>query len=417
MSDGQLPSRVVFICATYLPRVTGVGTVLHTWAPKLLSLGVAVTVVAPEYPPTPYYPLPSYPDGLRVVRLPSRPAPFVLGIQQPLAYGTSWENLLKELHGQDAIVHAQDVLVAATIALRLGRQCRLPVLLHGHYPIGEGDFCDWLPFPLPRRARPLLNRGVTWVTARRARSTCRRASAVAVVSPYMREVFRRHRIADPLLVPCGIEVPTQPPRLDIRSRHAIPNDAWICLFVGRTDPDKQISHLLHALALLRQRDKRVHLLIVGGGPYLPRYMRQAQSMSLNGNVTFAGWVPYRDVWAYYQQSDLFLIASPYEAQGLVVVEAQAMGLPVVGYRGGGVSLCVADGQSGVLTDHTPESLAEAAFALLTDTERRKAMATVARAQAAAYTIERTFPSLLEVYAQVRASAVGKVGVRPLQQTA
>ena len=59
----------------------------------------------------------------------------------------------------------------------------------------------------------------------------------------------------------------------------------------------------------------------------------------------------------------FLLANAHEALGLVTLEAQAMGLPVVGYRGGGLALSVADGKTGLLTDPTPQALAEAALAL------------------------------------------------------
>ena len=402
MTERLLPNHVVFVCATYLPRVTGVATALHSWTRQLTRLGIKATVVAPEYPPYAFYPPPVYPENLQVVRLPSRPAPLVQGIQTAQARGAAWDQLLSELRGQRAVVHGQDVLLAGSIALKIGRACRLPVLLHGHYPLGDGDAADWLPFPVGRMGRRVFDAAVQCAAGRKARSVCRGVDQVAVVSPYVQEVFRRYRVADPTVIPCGIDLPAQPSTVDIRRRHGIPGDSPVFAYIGRMDPDKQVGHLLEAAALLRERDPRIRVLFVGGGPYLERYIAKAQALRIEDTVHFTGWVPYRDVWAYYEQSDLFLIASPFEAQGLVVIQSQAAGMPVVGYRGGGVSLAVADGETGVLTEHTPRALADAALALWQDQPRLQAMREACRPHAAPYAIEKQFPLLLDAYSRLLA---------------
>ena len=109
-------------------------------------------------------------------------------------------------------------------------------------------------------------------------------------------------------------------------------------------------------------------------------------------MVFAGWASYQDIWAYYAQADLFLLANAHEALGLVTLEAQAMGLPVVGYRGGGLALSVADGKAGLLTDPTPQALAEAALALHWNPQRRKAMSAGARPAARYTTSSSSLPA-------------------------
>lgn len=382
--------------------MTGVATALHAWTRALAVRGIRATVVAPDYPPFPYYPPPVYPEGLEIVRLPSKPAPLVLGLQQAQARGAAWDALVASLRGTRALVHGQDVLLAGSIGLKLGKACGLPVMLHGHYPLGDGDASDWLPFAMGRAGRRVTNAVIDRVAERKARSTCRHARLVAVVSRYVADLFREHQVADPIIVPCGIETPSQPSAVDIRKRHGIPSDCPLYLYVGRMDPDKQVGDLLEATALMRQRDPRTRVLLVGGGPYLPRYKEKAHALRLGDAAIFTDWVPYRDVWAYYEQADMFVLCSPFEAQGLVVIESQAAGLPVVAYRGGGVSLAVADKRTGVLTDHTPAALAEAALVLWQDADRRRAMAAACRAQVEQYSIERQFPTLLDAYARLMA---------------
>jgi len=403
VSEPVLPERVVFVCATYLPRVTGVAMAMHAWARQLLSRGVRVSIVAPEYPPLDYYPLPSYPEGLEVVRLPSRPAPLASGIHTALARGRAWERLVTDLRGQRAIIHAQDLGVAGPLALTLGRRCALPVLLHAHYPIGEGDLTEWLPVQLGRPGRRAINATLRRLVERKARAVSRRAALVATVSPYMEHLLRRRGIAEPLVVPCAVDVPPQIPALDIRKRHAIPAESPVLLYAGRLDPDKGISALIDMAALLRQQEPRLRLLLVGGGPYLPRYVARAEALRLQESVLFAGWVPHHDLWAYFAQADLFVIANPHEAQGLVAIEAQSAGLPIVAYRGGGITLAVADGRTGVLTDPAPQALAAAALSLVRQRERLQAMRAAAPEQAAAFTSERVFPILLDAYQRARAS--------------
>lgn len=400
MSEPVLPERVVFVCATYLPRVTGVATAINAWARQLIPLGVRVTVVAPEYPPYTFYPLHVYPDDLDVVRLPARPAPFVLGIQTARAHGVAWDDLLTSLRHQNAVVHGQDVLLAGEIAAKIGRRCHLPVMLHAHYPLGDGDLADWLTFSTGTVGRRAINAVLDRTAAQKARSVCRQAGLVAAVSPYIQGILAERGINDARVLPCGVDPPSELPAIDIRKRHGIPEDSPIFLYVGRMDPDKHIGDLLEAAAVIRQREPRARLLLVGGGPYLDRYVSRAEALRLGDTAVFAGWVPYRDIWAYYAQADLFVFANPHEAQGLVTIEAQAMGLPVVGYRGGGVSLAVVDGETGILTDHNPMALAGAALALHGDAARRQAMASATRTQAARYTSEQVFPALLDTYTQL-----------------
>ncbi|HOQ28756.1 MAG TPA: hypothetical protein PLH36_08445, partial [Armatimonadota bacterium] len=94
-----------------------------------------MTVVAPEHTPHTFYPLHSGPGELDIVRLPGQPAPFVLGIQRARTRGVAWDELLASLQGENAIIHGQDVHSAGEIATQIGRRCRLPVMLHAHYPL------------------------------------------------------------------------------------------------------------------------------------------------------------------------------------------------------------------------------------------------------------------------------------------
>lgn len=385
---------VVFVCMTYYPRVTGVGVVVEGWARRMAKLGIRPIIVAPEHPPTPYYPPHEPPLEAEVLRLPSKPVPFAPGLRTMQAVGPSWEALLSKLKGRDALIHGQDPLAAGRIALQLSKAVRVPLVVHLHSPVFGTEARDWLPRFIGPALQPLLHSA-----ARRAvRSICAHADAVLAVSDFVADLFEAHGIPRPCVLPCGIEEPTPPnTSLNIRRAHSIPKNVPLLLYVGRLDPDKGTAELLLTFKYILREEPHAVLLLVGGGPFQTRYQKMAQRLGIGRNVVFAGWCQHQDVWQYYQQADLFIIANRDEAQGLVVLEAQACGLPVVGYRTGGIGLMVADGLTGLLAAPNPKNLAAAAVTLLRDEELRRKLGAAGPSQAAAFPADGNFNHLLKIY--------------------
>ena len=100
----------------------------------------------------------------------------------------------------------------------------------------------------------------------------------------------------------------------------------------------------------------------------------------------------------YQAADVVAVPSYNESFGLVAVEAQATGTPVVAARVGGLPLAVAEGETGVLVDgHEPASWAEALGALLDDDPLRIPMGEAAVAHAATFSWQESAKALVGVY--------------------
>ena len=113
--------------------------------------------------------------------------------------------------------------------------------------------------------------------------------------------------------------------------------------------------LLRALALL---DGRAHLEIVGDGPRRGEYEALARELGVEERVRFAGLRPKAELAERMRSSDLFVLASRFENNPCVVLEAMASGLPVVATRVGGLRELV-DERSGLLAEPSdPESLAK-----------------------------------------------------------
>ncbi len=145
---------------------------------------------------------------------------------------------------------------------------------------------------------------------------------------------------------------------------------------GRLQPWKGQDRVLVALELLRRRGYRVHGLVVGGDAhqlspeYTEHVRRLAETRPLRGHVTITGHVA--DVARYLQLMDVFVSASDGEPFGIALVEAMALGVPVVAVDAGGPREIIEHEVSGVLVPSgASNDLAEGVERLLVDKELRE----------------------------------------------
>jgi glycosyltransferase involved in cell wall biosynthesis len=156
----------------------------------------------------------------------------------------------------------------------------------------------------------------------------------------------------------------------------LPADVPVVGLVGRLQPWKGQDRLLEAQALLRERGKAMHTVIVGGDSwdFSPHYAaalpRLIELLGLDGAVTMTGEVPDAD--PYVQQMDILVNASDPEPFGIVLLEGMSRGVAVVAVDSGGPSEFIADGQTGVLArSGEPDALADALEPLLEDPALRE----------------------------------------------
>jgi D-inositol-3-phosphate glycosyltransferase len=199
-------------------------------------------------------------------------------------------------------------------------------------------------------------------------------------------------------------------RLAARVRLGLPADALVLLFVGRIQPLKAPDVLLRAVAELLDRDPdlrdRMIVAVVGGpsgtGLAEPEHLAKlAGALGIADLVNFELPAPQSLLADYYRAADLTIVPSHNESFGLVAVESQACGTPVVAARVGGLRTAVSDAVSGVLIDgHNPADYAAAIGGLLRDDNRRRALSAGAVQHASGFGWPSTVDRLLEVYAEL-----------------
>lgn len=305
-------------------------------------------------------------------------------------------------------------------------------LIHSHYWL-SGQV-GWLLRDLARV--PLIHTGHTWAAVKNAaqkqtggdspeteaRRICEQqlvdnADALVVNTEDEIDQLSHHYDVDPsrirvvtpgadtrLFTP-GTNRNTELARRDL----GIPLDSQVVAFVGRLQEFKGPQVLLRAVAEIVERDPERNLRVIlcggasGSDSSVDYYRALAHKLGLSRTVRFLGPRPPEELVDIYRAADLLAVPSYNESFGLVAVEAQATGTPVVAARVGGLPLAVADGETGVLVSgHEAEAWADAIAGLLDDDARRLAMAEAAVARAARFSWSESAASLAQVYEQTRA---------------
>ncbi|QIZ34947.1 D-inositol-3-phosphate glycosyltransferase [Saccharopolyspora sp. ASAGF58] len=232
--------------------------------------------------------------------------------------------------------------------------------------------------------------------------------------------------ADPdevVTIPPGVDLECFTPgdRQAVRAGLDLPPDAVVLAFVGRIQPLKAPDVLLRATAELLARHPefrdRLVVLVVGGpsGSGLER-PRALQELAVQLGITdVVRFLPPRNGVALadvYRAADVVAVPSHNESFGMVALEAQACGTPVVAAAVGGLPVAVDDGVSGLLVDgHGTGQWADALGSLVLAPKLRARLAANAPAHAARFSWERTTESLLDTYAQAKMAFHAQLRIR------
>lgn len=192
-------------------------------------------------------------------------------------------------------------------------------------------------------------------------------------------------------------------REDFRQRVGLV-DPFI-LYVGTLEPRKNIPVLLQAFHQLKQRGDVPHkLVLIGAKGWLYQPIFEAlESLALQDQVLFPGFVPPHELVAWYSAAEIFVYPSLYEGFGLPVLEAMACGTPVV--CSDRSSLPEVAGDAALQVDPThPEALAEALRSLIHDPALRRHLAARGIARAQYLTWDRSAHETVRAYSQILAPA-------------
>lgn len=201
-----------------------------------------------------------------------------------------------------------------------------------------------------------------------------------------------------------LDVFTPGDRRAAREALNLPEEALVVAFVGRIQPAKAPDVLLRGIARLREIDpalaSRIVPVFVGGPSNTDLYWlpKLAWELGLGDQVQWRTPRSGEALAQVYRAADAVAVPSYNESFGLVALEAQASGTPVLAARVGGLPTAVSEGRSGLLVDsHSAEDWAEALRRMLGEAELRKRLAAGARGHAAAFSWSATAAGIRASY--------------------
>jgi D-inositol-3-phosphate glycosyltransferase len=211
----------------------------------------------------------------------------------------------------------------------------------------------------------------------------------------------------------GVDLYTFTPGLGrSASRTAVdlPQDGFVVSFVGRIQPHKGPEVLIRATSELLKHSpllrNKLIVNIIGGASganteEVDRLRELSSWLGIQDVVRFSPPVQRADLAQWYRAADLVVVPSYSESFGLVALEAQACGTPIVATAVGGLRTAVADGISGVLVDgHDPKAWSSVIARLLQEPQRRVLLSMGAIEHASHFGWDTTARGTLDIYDQV-----------------
>ncbi|MFA5450748.1 MAG: glycosyltransferase family 4 protein [Dehalococcoidales bacterium] len=225
----------------------------------------------------------------------------------------------------------------------------------------------------------------------------RKLSGHIAVSKPAYEYARKHVPGKYTIIPNGIDLEHFNPQVPPIERF---KDGKInILFVGRMERRKGLDYLLKAFEIIRKKNDNVRLIVVGPGKVLRRsYERTVRKRGIE-DVAFVGRVTYDELPRYYQTADIYCSpATGRESFGIVLLEAMALGKPIVATNIEGYRHVVTDGQEGILVPpKNARILSEALEKLIDEEATRQEMGQHGIATAARYDWKIVANRVLQFY--------------------
>jgi len=378
--------RVAIVTENFLPKIDGVTRTLSKALEHLRAHGHRAIVLGPAGAPRRY-------AGAHVFTAPGVPIPFYPELRlllPPPAFATCLQRFRPD------VVHVADPMVLGAAGIRWAR--RLGIRLISSYHTNLSAYCGY--FHLGALERPL------WSYRRHLHNACdvtlcpsRSTAQMLVQQGFERvEVWTR-----------GVDATLFAPEWRSDSwRAAVAGDPArpIVLYVGRLSHEKNLLALVRAFRQCHASRAPAaggapHLVLVGDGP-----ARQDIEEALAGMpATFTGYLRGLALAQAYASADVFAFPSLTETFGQVVLEAQASGLPVVGFAAEGIRDVVANGVSGMLVG--PGDVAAFAHtlqSLLAAPEARTRLGVAGRARAVELSWAAAMSALMCAYAGEQVAA-------------
>ncbi len=295
------------------------------------------------------------------------------------------------------VIESSDPYQIAWKAIVSGEALRIPVVgfYHSHFP--EAYLRTTMKYLGESATNVMMEVAKNYV-----RNLYNHFCKTFVPSTGLAEVLSDWGVENVVLCELGVDITVfnkAPDKVATRTDFDIPQDRVVLLYVGRLAAEKNVKTLFRAFALLcKDAPGRFHLFIVGDGHY------RDEVLELQKSTRAATWLRYcseqQQLSRIYRAADLFVHPGVQETFGLVALESQACGTPVVGIHGSYMDRIIFADQSHWAKENSPESLAAAIWSM-SQTNLQAAGNEASRKVVQRYSWRKVFERMFEIYQKIR----------------
>jgi 1,2-diacylglycerol 3-alpha-glucosyltransferase len=303
------------------------------------------------------------------------------------------ETVLKE--EQIDIVHIMMPMPSAVSGAMAAERLGIPIVIHSHFQ-PENIFIHAPAFFPSRWCIALVYSYLHWLY--------KKGSMIVYPTEFARRQFKwnGHAPSD-IVISNGVDLQhfAKTDATGFRIRNKISLHCKVVLFVARLEPEKCADTLIGATPAIVKAIPNAHVLIVGGGSEQEKLKALSKKLGVGDHITFTGRVSDDDLLLAYNASDLFVLPSLAELEGMVVLEAMACGLPIlIADSKESASVYFVDGNGLLFKPNDPDDLATQAIHILSDEEGRKKMAEASHTMSKKYDLQESINTMEEVYRSV-----------------
>lgn len=367
---------------SYRPQVNGVVTSIDIFAESLRAMGHKVYIFAPECP--------SAKNEKFVYRFSSVEFRAYKEYRIGVPYKILSDPRIKKIKFD--VVHVHTPFSMGITGIAFARHYKLPTVgtFHTLIPDYTHYFIGNKRLQKIRIVKKFL-RGFAWKYIKWFYNMC---NVVIAPSEHIMKELKRNGVQKAICeIPTGIKIKRiNFKKSTLRKKHGFGKNDKIILHVGRITKEKNIESVIRAFQKLKNNEK---LVITSDGPAKKEIESLCSKLRINDRIFFTGYLPENELAEYYHLSDVYVMASETETQGIVLLEAALAGLPIVVLDAPVTANFVQENDAGIVTKK--HNLSKTIEKVLADKTMKKKIIEKRSSIKKKYNIDVCTKELVDVY--------------------
>lgn len=378
--------RIAMMTNNYKPFIGGVPISIERLSEGLSELGHEVYIFAPRYDNIGY-------DNVKeqgVIRYKSikkrKNSKRTYAI--PNVIDRDIENKFRELDID--IIHVHHPVLIGNMALYLGKKYSIPVVFTYHtryeeylhnipgYCAIEKDYRNRENGIIHSVEEEIINMSKKKIVPSYLKNFANKCDMIVAPTKLMEEYLDEVGIRSSIkVIPTGLKADqfkVNSLKIETIRKEYSQNKRYLFCTVSRLSEEKNIEFMIDGLKKLKKYiGNNFNVLIIGDGPLKEKLIKKVKKSGLEENITFLNSIPNEEIKNYYGACDLFLFSSKSETQGIVLIEAMAMRVPVVAIKASGVIDVVKNNINGYMTEEDIDDWVQKITLALNSKENMKSL--------------------------------------------